>query len=383
MLLLKYVMSGIYFHIPFCKKKCNYCDFYSVRNSDGIDELVNSEIKELGLRKEYIGKTSVNTIYFGGGTPSLLSVNHIDALLNTVKKYFVISENCEITFEANPEDLSEAYLDNLFQVGINRLSIGIQSLNNDILNFLGRRHDNSKLIFIIDTAKKAGFRNISVDLIFGIPGLSYMSYIDSIMQVIKLEVQHISAYSLTLEENTYLFKLFKKGNYSEVSEDELLKQFNATIDMLSENGFFQYEISNYAREGYESIHNSSYWDEVSYLGIGPSSHSYNIVSRQWNVSNLSKYCSGINESKCVFEVEILNENDKFNEYLIKRLRTAGGISLKYIENTFNDIMCKYFHTRIKELFEDGLINFMDDTISLTRRGIFLSDYVLRILYFVP
>jgi len=376
-------MAGIYLHVPFCRKKCNYCDFYSVRDSEGIDELVKCEIKELVLRKDYIGKTAVNTIYFGGGTPSLLSINQIDDLLCTVKNVFEVSNNCEITFEANPEDLSEDYIYELFQLGINRLSIGIQSFDNDALVFLGRRHDNSKHLFIVETAKKAGFGNISVDLIFGIPGYNYISYIESVNRVIQLDIQHISAYSLTLEKNTRFYKLFENGIYSEISDDDLLMQFNSTMDLLSANGFFQYEISNYAKEGYKSLHNCSYWEEVGYLGIGPSSHSYDLVSRQWNVSDTRKYCSYINEAKCFFEVEILSENDKFNEYIIRGLRTCRGISLRYIENTFNFKIRKYFHDRLKGLFAEGLVDFIDDTISLTRRGIFISDYVIRSLYFVP
>ena len=375
-------MSGIYFHIPFCKSKCNYCDFYSRRDSKGIGELIYSEIAELNLRKEYIDNEDVSTIYFGGGTPSLLSIDQINNLLNTVRQLFVISDGCEITFEANPEDLTEEYLFRLFQLGINRLSIGMQSFNNETLNFLGRRHDSSRAYYIIETAKNAGFENISIDLIFGIPGMSYANYTSSLNEVINLNIQHVSAYLLTIEENTYLYKLFKNNKLCDISENDLLNQFNATIDILSENGFFQYEISNYAKPGFISRHNSSYWDDIPYLGIGPSSHSYNKISRQWNISDTLKYCNCINQSKIFYEVEMLSEIDKFNEYILKGLRTAKGISKRYISENFNEEICFNFINNVNNILKGDLIILDDETITLTRKGIFLSDFVIRALHFI-
>lgn len=375
-------MSGIYFHIPFCNSKCNYCDFYSRRGLEGIDELIKCELVELNLRKEYIGNEVITTIYFGGGTPSLLSINQINKLLDTVRHLFVISNECEITFEANPEDLTGEYLFQLFRLGINRLSIGMQSFNNETLKFLGRRHDNSRASYIIETAKNSGFENISVDLIFGIPGMSYENYICSLNEVINLNIQHVSAYLLTIENNTYLYKLFKNNKLCDVSENDLLTQFNDTIDILNENGFFQYEISNYAKPGFISRHNSSYWEDISYLGIGPSSHSYNKISRQWNISNTMKYCNYINQSKLFYEIEWLSEIDKFNEYIIKGLRTAKGISTLYISTNFNDEICRNFNSNVNKILKEGLIILEDETIKLTRKGFFLSDFVMRTFHYV-
>jgi len=375
-------MAGIYFHIPFCKKKCNYCDFYSTQGLKGIDELVKCEILELITRKNYLGGDVVRSIYFGGGTPSLLSKSQISSLLQSVRTCFDVTDDCEITFEANPDDLSEEYLKNLFTVGINRLSIGIQSFNDQILSFLGRRHDSSMLADIVNKAQIVGFKNISVDLIFGIPGFDFDTYLDSMESVIKLGIQHISAYSLTVEKGTYFHKQLINNLLHEIPEEELIKQFNATIDFCTQNGFKQYEISNYALEGFESRHNSSYWEEVKYLGVGPSAHSYDHLSRQWNINSTTKYCRLVNRSEPYFEVEKLSIVDKYNEYILTGLRTARGVSISNIANSFGDEICKYFWNTIKELNDNKLIEIGKDSIVLTRGGILISDFVCRSLFFV-
>lgn len=375
-------MSGIYFHIPFCKQKCNYCDFYSRRYSRGMDVLIKSEIKELIFRKDYLDNDLIETIYFGGGTPSLLNISDINNLLNSVKQNFEISSNCEITLEANPDDLNEEYLNDLFDSGINRLSIGIQSFNDIILKFLGRRHDSLKLQWIIETAKKIGFNNISIDLIFGIPGMELPTYIDSLNQVLKLNIQHISAYSLTITEGTMFYKLLKNNKISEIDEAYLLIQFNKTVDILAANNFFQYEISNYAKEGFKSRHNCSYWEDVKYLGIGPSAHSYNRISRQWNISDTPKYCINIDQSKSYFEIEFLTDKDKFNEYIITGLRTSKGVSIRYIEMNFGVKMYEHFMTEVNKFLKNEFVYFDEGRVVLTRKGILISDYILRLLYFI-
>jgi oxygen-independent coproporphyrinogen III oxidase len=374
-------MAGIYFHIPFCIKKCSYCDFYSKNDLNGIEGLVKSEIQELIFRKDYLNFELIETIYFGGGTPSLLNINYINKILNCVRTEYVVSNNCEITLEANPDDLTEDYLIGLFNIGINRLSVGIQSFNDDILKFLGRRHDSKKLRYIIETAQEIGFGNISVDVIFGIPGFKLSTYLDTLDRIFELNIQHISAYSLTLSEGTLFYKRFKNNRFIQIDEDDLLTQFNITIDKLSDNGFFHYEISNYAKKGFQSRHNCSYWEGVKYLGIGPSAHSYNLVSRQWNLSDTQKYCNNISQLKSFFEIEYLTHNDKFNEYIITGLRTSKGISKKYIFNNFEEKIYISFIEKINNLVAVNLINICDDTISLTRKGIFVSDYILKQLYY--
>lgn len=375
-------MAGIYFHIPFCLKKCHYCDFYSRSDPNGIEEIVQSEIKELILRRDYLENEIVTTIYFGGGTPSILDTKHIIELLNCVRNNFEVSNDCEITFEANPDDLSEIYLADLYRCGINRLSVGIQSFNDDILKFLGRRHDSKKLNYIVDIAKLIGFDNISIDLIFGIPGFDTLVYFDSLKSAVQMNIQHISAYSLTIAEGTLFYKLLKNNKISEINEDILVDQFNQTIDFLVLNGFEHYEISNYAKEGYQSRHNSSYWNDIKYLGIGPSAHSYNQISRQWNVSNSKQYCSNIKESKSFYKIEYLAPEDKFNEYLITGLRTSKGISKKFIFENFNDKIWHHFSRELDKLFEQNLVSLVDESIVLTRKGILISDFILRNLYFV-
>lgn len=375
-------MAGIYFHIPFCKHKCSYCDFYSIKDSDGIEELVKAEIKELILRKGYLNDEIIDTIYFGGGTPSLLSKYNIYSLLDCIHQNFDVSGDCEITFETNPDDLSKDYLQGLRDLNINRISVGIQSFNDDILKYLGRRHDSSKLRLNIETAKKVGFDNISVDLIFGIPGMELATYLDSLSKVIELDVQHVSAYSLTIAEGTLFFKLKKQNKLKEIDEEDLLVQFNSTIDILAENGFNHYEISNYAKEGFKSRHNCSYWEDVNYLGIGPSAHSYNGVSRQWNISDTRKYCRLIDHMDTFFEVEYLSRKDKFNEYIITGLRTSNGISRKFVRDNFDDGINQVFSKEVNNLLHQELIYPNADSVILTRRGILISDYILQLLYFV-
>lgn len=375
-------MAGIYFHIPFCKKKCNYCDFYSIINSRDIIELVKCELLELEIRSRYINNEIVESIYFGGGTPSLLEINQIKRVLDEVNLKFEVSDDCEITFEANPDDLSEEYLLGLFMVGVNRLSIGIQSFDDNVLRFLGRRHDSFRVVDIIKNAQRIGFKNISVDLIFGIPGFTTDVYKESLDHVLSLNIQHISAYSLSIEKRTLFYKLLKDNKISEVSEEELLVQFDMTIDFLKEKGFVQYEISNYALKGFESRHNSSYWGGVNYLGIGPSAHSYNHISRQWNVSSVKNYCEGIIENKSFFEIELLSEQDKYNEYIITGLRTLKGVSISVIQNNFDFSISQHFRKVMGHLINDDLIYMHDDRVILSRKGLFISDYIIRCLYYV-
>ena len=374
-------MAGIYFHIPFCKKKCNYCDFYSIINSRDIVELVECELLELEIRSGYIDNEIVKSIYFGGGTPSLLEINQIKRVLDEINLKFEVSDDCEITFEANPDDLSEEYLWGLFIVGVNRLSIGIQSFDDNVLKFLGRRHNSSRVVDIIKNAQKIGFKNISVDLIFGIPGFTTDVYKESLDHVLSLNIQHISAYSLSIEKRTLLYKLLKNNKISEISDEELLVQFDMTIDFMKEKGFVQYEISNYALKGFESRHNSSYWEGVKYLGIGPSAHSYNHISRQWNVGSVKNYCEGIIENKSFFEIELLSEQDKYNEYIITGLRTLKGVSISVIQNNFDFSISQYFRKVIGHLVNDDLIYMRDDRVILSRKGLFISDYIIRSLYY--
>ncbi len=374
-------MAGIYLHIPYCRSKCHYCDFYATSNMASIEELVSAERSELIARKQYIGNEVVETIYFGGGTPSVLSAIQVKDLLAVIYTNFNVASDCEITLEANPEDLAEPYLTDLHLAGINRMSIGIQSFNNDMLSYLGRGHDNSKLVNKIKAAKKAGIENISIDLIYGIPGLSLDKYLESLNEAMQLGIQHISAYSLIIEKNTFFYKLYKTNRLVEAKDDDVVAQFNATIDTLSNNGFSHYEVSSFALEGFQSRHNSSYWEGKKYLGVGPSAHSFDGSSRQWNVSSIKTYMLNMKSDKDYFEVEILSEVDRYNEYLLVGLRTAKGISKKYISEQFNSKINGYFLKELSKLNSDDFISVADDRVTLTRKGIFVSDLIIRTLFF--
>ena len=317
-------MAGIYLHIPYCRSKCHYCDFYATSNMTSIENLVEYEKRELISRKQYIGNEIVETIYFGGGTPSVLSAIQVKDLLSVIFANFNVASDCEITLEANPEDLAEPYLTDLRLAGINRMSIGIQSFNNEMLSYLGRGHDNSKLVNKIKAVQQAGIENISIDLIYGIPGLSLDNYLESLKEAMNLGIQHISAYSLIIEKNTFFYNLFKTNRLKEAPDDDVVAQFNATIDTLANYGFSHYEVSSFALEGFKSRHNSSYWEGKKYLGVGPSAHSFDGISRQWNVSSIKNYILNIESGKDYFEIETLSEVDRYNEYLLVGLRTEIG-----------------------------------------------------------
>jgi len=374
-------MAGIYLHIPYCRTKCHYCDFYATSNMASIQKLVESEKNELISRKQYIGNEIVETIYFGGGTPSVLSAIQVKELLGVIYAHFIVASDCEITLEANPEDLAEPYITELHLAGINRLSIGIQSFNNEMLAYLGRGHDNSKLVNKIKAVKKGGIENISIDLIYGIPGLSLENYLESLKEAIQLGIQHISAYSLIIEKNTFFYKLYKTNRLIEAADDEVVAQFNATIDTLADCGFSHYEVSSFALEGFKSRHNSSYWEGKKYLGVGPSAHSFDGISRQWNVSSIRNYILNMEHGKDYFEIEVLSETDRYNEYLLVGLRTAKGISGNYILEHFNPKISGYFLKELSKLNSEEFISVIDDRITLTRKGIFVSDLIIRSLFF--
>lgn len=375
-------MAGIYLHTPFCKKKCNYCDFYSDTKIKNIKAVIDSEIKELELKKNYLKHECIESIYLGGGTPSLLKINFIKALLEAINKNYLINNDCEITFECNPDDITRNYLSELKQSGINRISMGVQSFNNNALKFLGRRHSAEQAENAIITTLNEGFKNVSVDLIFGIPGLSFDNYVISLQTAVNFHIQHISAYQLTYEENTLLHKRLFNNEFTEVKEDIIIEQFDYTIDFLTRNGFRQYEVSNYAREGFMSRHNWLYWNNGKYLGVGPSAHSYDGKSRQWNNSDNLKYIWQINSGEHYYQIEILSEIDMYNEYILTGLRTSKGISLNYIRKCFNKNLSAHFSNIIKDFVEDSLINKTGDNYIISTRGINILDFIIKKLSYI-
>ncbi len=375
-------MAGIYIHVPFCKKKCSYCDFYSDTNLGITEDLIKAKIIELQKRKNYLGKENVETIYLGGGTPSLLRINQIKSLLSAIYENYNVNNDCEVTFECNPDDLSNEYIKKLKMSGINRISIGVQSFNNEVLKFLGRRHSAEQAKNTVIWAKEEGFNNISVDLIFGIPGSSFEYYKKSLDQAIDLGVQHISSYQLTYEGNTPLNKKLLNKEFNEVDEEELIEQFEYTISYLGSNGFNQYEVSNYAIEGFMSKHNWLYWTNEKYLGVGPSAHSYNGNSRQWNTYNNDKYIHQINSDESHFTIENLSEVDKYNEYILTGLRTIKGISFEFIQRNFNKKIKDHFLNTISKFIDESFIKEMNCNYTVSKKGLNILDFIVNKLNYI-
>jgi oxygen-independent coproporphyrinogen-3 oxidase len=376
-------MAGIYIHIPFCKKKCHYCDFYSNTRINLSEPFVDALIKELVSRKNYLKGESISSIYFGGGTPSMLEIRFIEAILKCIRDNFHLDSQAEISFECNPDDIDLTYLMELKSLGINRLSIGIQSLNNDILKFLNRRHSSEEALKAVDLAKIAGFEEISIDLIFGIPGLEIKRYEETLNKIILLDITHISAYQLTIEPNTVLYKFLEKDKFRLVEEEDVLAQFDMTIKMLKQHNFQHYEISNYSRPGHESHHNLLYWNNGIYLGIGPSAHSYDGYSRQWNISNTSSYIKCISENRTFFEREDLTEKDRYNEYILTGLRTSKGISKKYIKKHFGTSIVQHFYQSMEKLDNQWYNSVLEsDSLILTKKGIFILDFIIKLFYYI-
>ncbi|MCF8361714.1 MAG: radical SAM family heme chaperone HemW [Prolixibacteraceae bacterium] len=369
-------MAGIYFHIPFCKSKCTYCDFYKTTVVSTISDLVNGLKNELSLRVDYLDERKINTIYFGGGTPSLLSAMQFRFLLNHCEQLYEVSDDAEITIEANPDDLDEHYLRKIRNAGINRLSIGIQTFSARGLKLMNRRHTPQQAIDAVKAAQDVGFENISVDLIYGIPGMTNEQWQENLDRVFEMNIQHLSAYHLTYHRGTELWDCLKKGSIKEVDENNSVKQFEMLVNTAKEYGFIQYEISNFCLPGYFSKHNTSYWQQTEYIGLGPSAHSYNMNSRQWNVANIEKYINGISNSIIPFEKEELSINDRFNDYVITGLRTMWGIDLSYVENEFGESYHQHLQKSSDKYLHNNQLEIEDNHLKIKYDGIFISDTIM-------
>lgn len=359
-------MAGIYIHIPFCNSKCNYCNFYSVASSKHLDAYVPALLKEIALQQPYLEKEPIETIYIGGGTPSLLGYTQLASILEKLNKTFEIKPDAEITIEANPNDLNASKIKEFKNLFINRLSIGIQSFFKEDLKYLHRLHSPSQAETAVKRSQDAGFENISIDLIYGIPTLSDENWKKNLHYSFSLNVPHISAYSLTVEPNTALNKLITKGKLTPVNEEQSIKHFKVLMQQTRENDFLHYEVSNFCKKDYFSKHNSNYWKGIKYLGLGPSAHSYNKVERQWNISDTQKYIEHLDSNKLLYEKEVLSETDKLNEYIMTSLRTMWGCDLDYIETYFG-ISEK---TRLKKIS----VQFIDDKKMINEKNhLILSD----------
>ena len=375
-------MAGLYIHIPFCKQRCRYCAFYSTTLNDKRDEYTHALCRELTQRKEYAGEP-VSTIYFGGGTPTMLNPEQIERIMHTIKENYAIAPEPEITIECNPDDLTPERLTSLAACGFNRISMGVQTFDDDILKTIGRRHTAAAACKAVENARAAGFSNISIDLIFALPGSTPQSWLHDLRTAISLRPTHISAYNLMYEENTPLLRDLEEGKITELSEEENLQQFTMLIDELKKAGYRHYEISNFALPGYESRHNSSYWCGTPYTGCGAAAHSYNGTERRWNVASVTEYIKGINSGAPLFESETLTTEEKYNDTVLTRLRTADGLPLHYIKKEFGDTLYNYMMAAVRKGISAGnLRETADGCLTLTPKGIFVSDAVIREFIFV-
>jgi oxygen-independent coproporphyrinogen-3 oxidase len=369
-------MAGIYLHIPFCKKLCNYCDFYHVISKDDNSAFIKALVREAELRKDYTGNEEITTIYFGGGTPSVLAVGELEEILTNLRKLFPVSSIPEVTIEINPDDITEQYMKDLKKTEINRISIGVQSWRDEDLKLLNRRHSGFQAMDGVSKTIKAGFENVTIDLIYGIPGMDITAWMSNLNTAFSLDIKHLSAYNLTVEPKTILSRMKEKGLVEEIGEEESISQFNVLIEKAETAGFVHYEISNFGKPGYFSVHNTNYWKQVVYLGLGPSAHSFNRYSRQWNVRDIKKYIKSVNDGKLSYEREELNNKTRFNEYIMTSLRTMWGIDLGYIEQVFEKEGYDYVVNLTKKFMDYGLMKQESNSMILTNQGKMISDNII-------
>lgn len=373
-------MSGIYIHIPFCKQACHYCDFHFSTSMKKKGSLVAALCQELVLRKNEM-PGHIETIYFGGGTPSLLTSEELSQIFDTIFGHYSLSEDPEITLEANPDDLSERKLKALAASPVNRLSIGVQSFFEEDLRLMNRAHNQSEALDSIRTARKY-FENISVDLIYGIPGMSNEHWKKNLHTALDLGIPHISSYALTVEPRTALKKMIEQGKIAPVSENTAKEHYDIMISLLEEEGFENYEFSNFGKTGFYSRNNTAYWFGKPYLGIGPSAHSFDGNSRKWNLSNNTSYIKAIEKGEVPGESEYLTPADRYNEYVMTRLRTKWGISLDEVEEKFGRARREYLLGEAQKFLKDGLLEQEKDTLGISKKGKFLSDGIASELFVV-
>ena len=373
-------MAGIYLHIPFCKSKCPYCNFFSVASIKAVEEFLPALKKEISLQQYYLGNQKIETLYFGGGTPSLIKPSAINRILEQIQNSFAVEKTAEITLEANPDDITVASLEAWHNAGINRLSIGVQSFNDADLKYLGRIHSGAQAEKSVQLALEHGFNHLSVDFIYGMPTLSDSAFADNLEKAVSLQIPHISAYALTTEPKTAMDVMIRKQQMQGPDEETAASQFRYLMQYLGSRGYEHYEISNFCLPGKYSRHNSSYWKGDHYLGLGPSAHSFNGISRQWNVNGISRYTSLVNAGESHFETEVLSPSQRYNEYVMVSLRTIWGTSLDHIKQEFGEGPASYF----KDLASHFLISKdmieHDGIFTLSENGKLFADKISSDLF---
>ena len=374
-------MSGIYLHIPFCKKACHYCDFHFSTSLKNKEPLLKALVQEIILRADEFKNKTVETIYFGGGTPSILDVDEIKNIIKTIRQYYKVIEIPEITLEANPDDLTDDKIKELAQTEINRLSIGVQSFGDKELQMMNRAHSSEEVKQCLHTATQY-FNNITIDLMYGIPGLSNEEWKQNIQQALKFGISHISSYALTVEEGTALADFIKKGTYPAIDESLAAQHFDILVNTLTQAGFDHYEISNFGKPNFYSKHNTSYWLGKWYLGFGPSAHSFNGNIRSWNVANNAKYIKSLSENSLPSSQEILTVKDQYNEYIMTGLRTIWGVSLEKVSQDFGIKTSIFLEKQIQPFLENGTLMLKQNQLKTTQKGKFLADGIASELFWV-
>ena len=375
-------MASIYIHIPYCKQKCNYCNFHFRIAQNDKKEILKSIKKEILTRQPYLNGAKISSIYFGGGTPSILNTEEIKSLINTIYINFKIDTEAEITIECNPDDLDKKKLLGLKKIGINRLSIGIQSFDDADLKFMNRSHSAEEALSCIQTAKGVGFKNITIDLIYGLPEQSNENWKKNLEQMLTLDIQHFSAYSLTVEPKTKLKHLIDKKVVTPLDDKIIVEHFDTLLEIASENNFVHYEISNFGKEGFFSKHNTAYWKNRHYLGVGPSAHSFNGSSRQWNIASNKQYIKKVNKDESYFKLEQLSNTQQYNEYIFTALRTIWGVEVGYIDNQFGQGALNYFKKKIINWENKGKIERENGAYTLTKQGKLYADAIASDLFIV-
>ena len=372
-------MSGLYIHIPFCKSRCIYCGFYSTTHGELKQRYVDAACKEMRNVKQ----TEIGTIYIGGGTPSQLTEEQLLQLFNCIEQHFTIKQDsatpAEITMECNPDDITEEYAKTIAKLPVNRVSMGVQTFSNERLRFLNRRHTAEQIPVAVERLRKAGIKNISIDLMYGFPNETLEEWQDDITQAINLGVEHLSAYSLMYEEDTPLLKLLEQNKISEIDEELSLRMFDVLIERLKVAGYEHYEISNFAKNNYRSRHNSNYWNQTPYIGIGAAAHSYDGQRcRQWNIDNVKQYIEDMEEGRQISEKELLDDDTLYNEKVMTALRTCEGLDM----NKLSAKHANYCLQQAKSFIADGLLMKKDNHLILTRRGLFVCNMVMSELMIV-
>ncbi len=378
-------MSGIYIHIPFCRQACHYCNFHFSVSQKRRPEFVKALIREIKMQKDFLypdndNRFPLDTLYLGGGTPSLLNAAELEIIFNVLHKYYSFIPNAEITLEANPDDLLPEKLETLRKLSVNRLSIGIQSFYEEDLRFMNRSHNSRQAIDVLNYAQEAGFVNITADLIYGTPGMTDKQWEQNIMQLIKMGIPHISAYSLTVEKKTALDVFIRKGKVAPVDEEQAARQFELLCALTAQHGYEHYEVSNFGKRGYFSKHNLGYWSGEPYLGLGPSAHSFKPGMRQWNVANTCKYIDSLKLGKIPFQQEILTEEQQYNEYVMTALRTMWGIDEKHVKNKFGIRYHEGMMRSAQKHLNNGKLVYSSGRLKVSPSGKFFTDGIAADLF---